>query len=162
MSPPKAATGAPMPSKASKADQKFLKQAIQGDLAEVKAGKLAQQKGEADDVKKFGETLEQDHGANLAKAQGLAQQMAVTPPTEPSAKQTRAYNKLNKASGARFDREFKQAMIKGHKETIAMFEKEAKRKGPLAEFAQQTLPTLQKHLQMAQSLGKAPATTGSH
>jgi putative membrane protein len=156
-----AQSGAAMHKTASKADQKFLKDAIQGDLAEVQAGKLAQQKGQADDVKKFGETLEQDHSANLQKAQSLAQQMGVTPPTEPNANQKNVYDKLNKASDARFDRELKQAMIKDHKKDIADFQKHAKGKGEVVDFAQQTLPTLKKHLQMAQSLGKSPATTGS-
>lgn len=155
------ASGSQMQKKASKADQKFLTEAIEGDMAEVNMGKLAQQKGQADDVKKFGETLVQDHGQHLQKAQAMAQQMGVTPPTAPSAKQKSAYEKLNKASDSQFDREFKQAMIKDHKEDIAKYQKEAKSKGPLAEFAQQTVPTLQKHLQMAEALGRSAPTTGS-
>ncbi|HVZ52147.1 MAG TPA: DUF4142 domain-containing protein [Pseudolabrys sp.] len=150
-----------MKAKPSKADSKFLTEAVQGDLAEVQAGKLAQQKGQADDVKKFGEMLVQDHSAHLKEAQDMAQQMDVTAPTEPSAGQKKGYDKLSKASDARFDREFKQAMIKDHKEAIAMYRKEAKGKGPLASFAQKTIPTLEKHLKTAEALGRAPATTGS-
>ena len=37
-------------------------------------------------------------------------------------------------------------------EDVAKFEKEAKSKGPVAGFAQETVPVLQKHLQTAQSL----------
>jgi len=43
-------------------------------------------------------------------------------------------------------------MVTDHKEDIGKYQKEAKSKGPLADFAQQTLPTLQKHLQSAESL----------
>ena len=166
MNPPGAAAPSPggmsrMQHKASKADQAFLTGAMEGDMAEVNVGKLAQQKGQTDDVKKFGETLEQDHGQHLQKAEAMAKQMGVTPPTAPSAKQKAAYDTLDKASGARFDREFKQAMIRDHKEDIAKYEREAKSKGPLAEFAQQTIPTLRKHLRMAEALGRPVPTTGS-
>jgi putative membrane protein len=61
--------------------------------------------------------------------------------------------------GAAFDREFKQAMVKDHREDIAKYKKEARSKGPLAEFAQQTVPTLEKHLQHAQALGQRGPTT---
>jgi putative membrane protein len=43
-------------------------------------------------------------------------------------------------------------MVTDHKQDISKYEKEAKSKGPLADFAQQTIPTLQKHLQTAESL----------
>jgi predicted outer membrane protein len=74
-------------SKPSKADQTFLKEAIEGDLAEVNMGKLAQEKAESQDAKQFGQMLEQDHGQHLQKAKEMAQQMGVTPPTEPSTQQ---------------------------------------------------------------------------
>jgi len=147
--------------KASKADQSFLKEAIEGDMAEVKVGQLAQEKGQSQDVKQFGQMLQQDHGQHLTQAQQQAQQIGVTAPTQPNAKQKAMYDKLSKLSGAQFDKAFAQGMVKDHKEDIAKYQKEAKSKGPLAQFAQQTLPVLQKHLQTAQSLQHAGAAVGS-
>jgi len=147
--------------KPSKADQAFLKDAIEGDLAEVKVGELAQQKGQSQDVKNFGQMLQQDHGQHLTQAQQQAQQMGVTPPTEPNAKQKAMYDRLSKLSGTQFDKAFAKDMVKDHKEDIAKYQKEAKGKGPLAQFAQQTLPVLQKHLQTAQGLENAGAAVGS-
>lgn len=147
--------------KASKADQKFLKEAVQGDLSEVNMGKLAQQNGASDDIKQYGQMLEQDHGQHLQKAQQLAQQMGVTPPTEPMAKSKKVYDRLSKEQGARFDKAFARAMVKDHKEDIAKYEKEAKSKGPLGTFAQETVPTLQKHLKSAQEIESKGAMTGS-
>ena len=138
--------------KASKADAQFVTNVLQGDIAEVSIGKLAQQNGGSADVKSFGQMLEQDHGQHLQKAQSLAQQLGVTPPTAPTAGQLAIYNKLSKLNGAAFDKQFAAAMIKDHKEDVAKFQKEAKSKGPVAGFAQETLPVLQKHLQTAQSL----------
>ena len=76
-------------------------------------------------------------------------------------KQQATYAKLEKLSGAAFDRESKQAMVKDHREDIAKYKKEARSKGPFAEFAQQTVPTLEKHVQHAQALGQRGPMTGS-
>jgi len=166
-SPPPAKTSPSMNSnsetmhKASKADQSFLKEAVEGDLAEVNMGKLAQQNGTTEDVKQFGEMLQTDHGQHLQKAQAMAQQMGVTPPTAPNARQKALYERLSKEHGARFDKAFAQAMVRDHKQDIARYEKEAKKKGELAQFAQETVPTLQKHLQTAQSIANKGAMTGT-
>jgi len=138
--------------KASAADQRFVIGAAQADMAEVAIGKLAQQNGGSADVKSFGQMLEQDHGQHLQKAKDLAQQLGVNPPSGPSAAQKAIYDKLAKLNGAAFDKQFAAAMIKDHKEDVAKFAKEAKSKGPVAGFAQETVPVLQKHLQTAQSL----------
>jgi putative membrane protein len=147
--------------KASKADQAFLKDAVQGDLSEVKMGQLAQQKGQSQDVKQFGQMLQQDHGQHLQQSQQMAQQMGVTPPTEPNAEQKAMYDRLSKMNGTQFDKAFAKDMVQDHKKDIAKYQKEAKSKGPLANFAQQTVPVLQKHLQTAQSLQNAGAAVGS-
>jgi putative membrane protein len=136
----------------AKADQTFLEEAVQGDLAEINMGKLAQQKGQSQDVKNFGQMLEQDHGQHLQKAKQAAEQMGMTPPSEPNAKQKKMYDQLSSLSGPQFDRQFAQGMVTDHKEHIGKYEKQAKSKGPVADLAQQTLPTLQKHLQTAESL----------
>jgi len=147
--------------KMSRADQRFLKEAIEGDLAEVKMGELAQQKGQSDDVKQFGQMLQQDHGKHLQQAQQLAQQGGVTTPAQPTASQKKSYDKLSKMSGNQFDRQFARDMVADHKKDIAKYEKEAKGKSSLAQFAQQTVPVLQKHLQMAQDMANKGAAVGS-
>jgi putative membrane protein len=91
----------------------------------------------------------------------MAQQMKVTAPSQPSAEQKETYNSLSKEHGARFDKKFTQDMVQGHKLTIFMYKREAKKNGPVAQFAQQTIPTLQKHLQTAQAIENKGAMTGS-
>jgi putative membrane protein len=49
---------------ADRADQKFIDDAIQGNLAEVQMGQLAQQKPQSQEVKSYGEMLVTDHQAN--------------------------------------------------------------------------------------------------
>lgn len=147
--------------KITQTEQHFLTEAIQGDLAEVNVGKLAQEKGQAEDVKQFGQMLAQDHDDHLKQAEQMAQQLGITAPNSPNAKQQATHDKLEKLSGSAFDKEFKQAMVKDHQEDIAKYRREAKGKGPLAQFAQQTVPTLEKHLKQAQALGRQAPTTGT-
>jgi putative membrane protein len=145
-----AAPMAPSPAK----DQHFMTEAIEGDLSEVNMGKLAQQKGQSDQVKQFGLALQQDHGEHLQKAQQLASQNGMKTPSEPSEKQKAIYSRLESMSGDRFDRAFAQAMVRDHQEDIKKYQKEAAANSPLSDFARQTVPVLQKHLEMAKSLSK--------
>jgi putative membrane protein len=136
-----------------KADQKFLKDAMEGNLAEVKMGELAQKNGGSDGVRSFGEMLQQDHSAANEKAESVAQSAGMTPPTEPNRKQKADYDKLSKLSGDKFDREFVNHMVMDHKKDIREYERAAKKKNdPTGDYADETLPTLRKHLDTAQSL----------
>jgi putative membrane protein len=136
----------------AKSDATFLSDAIQINLAEISIGDLAQKNGRSDDVKSFGKMLVDDHTASNTKATSLAQANGVTPPAEPKAEDKTKHDELAKLSGAEFDREFTKAMVKGHEEAISKFEAVSKGDDDIAKFAQETLPTLQKHLKTAQSL----------
>lgn len=138
---------------------KFIKEAIQGNLAEVEMGRLAQANAQSADVKSFGQMLQQDHAQNNQQATAVAQQMGVTPPTEPSKKQKADHAKMAKLTGDKFDKAFVRHMIADHKKEIAAFRKQAKKKDATADYASQTVPALEKHLETAQSLAKgAPRT----
>jgi putative membrane protein len=150
-----------MNKKASKAEQHFLTEAMQGDMAEVQLGKLAQQKGQSEDVKQFGQMLEQDHSQHLQQAQQEAQQLGVTAPQQLDAKHKATYERMSKLTGAQFDKQFTKHEVADHKKDIAEYQKQAKSKGPLAQFAQQTVPVLQKHLQTAQAAEGKGATAGA-
>lgn len=133
-------------------DQRFMTEAIQGDLSEVKMGKLAQEKGQGDNVKQFGKMLEQDHSEHLQKAQQIAGKDGLKAPTEPSAKQQRTYQRLSGLSGSNFDAAFARDMVNDHEKDISKYRKEANSNSDLADFAEQTVPVLEKHLQAAQAL----------
>jgi putative membrane protein len=138
---------------ASRADQTFITKAIQGDMAEVQMGQLAQQKGGSDAVKSFGQMLVNDHQANQQQAEQVAAQIGVTPPSSPSAKQKADYKKLSKLSGRQFDRRFALMMVMDHRRDIAAFQHQARNThDPVGQFAAKTLPTLHKHLDAAEKL----------
>jgi putative membrane protein len=138
--------------------QKFITKAIEGNLAEVQLGQLAQQKGASDGVRNFGQQLVTDHTAANQRATAVAGQMGVTPPSEPDKQQKAVYDRLSKLSGDAFDRQFVKHMVDDHKKDVAEYQKEAKRRNdPAAGYASETLATLQLHLQTAQSLAKDSA-----
>jgi putative membrane protein len=113
-----AATGALAQSKpVDKASQKFISSAIQGDIAEVDFGKLAQEKGQSDAVKQYGAMLVKDHGDHKTKAEQVASELGVTPPTGSGIGAKATYAKLKILSGASFDRSFAKSMVKDHKRT---------------------------------------------
>jgi putative membrane protein len=141
----------------TKADA-FMQKAIEGNLAEIKVGQLAQQKGDSEGVRHFGTVLEQDHSQANQQAMTAASSMGVAPPAEPSPKEQKEYQKLASLSGKKFDKTFTKDMIKDHKKDIAEYKKEAKSSnGPAASYAEQSLPVLHKHLQLAESLERHPS-----
>ena len=148
---------------ADKADSTFVKKAIEGNLAEVQMGQLAQQKGASQPVRDFGVMLAKDHSDANQQAMALAQQVGVTAPSGPNAEQKKMYDKLSKLSGNTFDREFAKAMVADHKKDIREYQKEAKSKDAnVAKYAQATLPHLEQHLKAAESLNQtAQAPAGS-
>src|SRR5215210_8308350 len=138
-----------------RASQKFITEAIEGNYAEVKMGELAQQKGQSQEVKAFGQMLANDHGAAVQKAQEAAKGVGLTStPAGPNAKQKTDYDKMAKMTGPAFDKAFAEHMVKDHKKDIAAYQKASKKQDAAGRYSQQTLPTLQKHLETAQSIQK--------
>lgn len=142
---------------ADKVSQKFISSAIQGDIAEVDVGKLAQEKGQSDAVKQYGAMLVKDHGEHQAKAEEVASQLGVTPPTGSGLGSKATYAKLKILSGASFDRSFAKTMVKDHQEDIKEYRKESSKSDAAGKLAKDTLPILQKHLQAALTLEKQTA-----
>ncbi|MEI9803779.1 MAG: DUF4142 domain-containing protein [Pseudolabrys sp.] len=145
---------------ADKDSQKFIKNAIEGNLAEIDVGNLAQQKGKSDAVKQYGAMLVKDHGAANDKAKQVASQLGVEPPTGSGVTSKATYLKLKVLSGDTFDRSFAKSMVSDHQADIKEYQKESAKSDAAGAFAKETQPTLQHHLQEAQSLVKETTTTG--
>lgn len=140
-------------------DKAFLTDALQGDMAEVQVGQLAQTKGNTEGVRNFGAMLVTDHTKAGEQAKRVADSLGVPPPAEPKAEAKQEYDKLSNLKGAAFDSEFLRAMVEDHEKDIAAFKTEAKSGGgAAAKLASEQLPTLQKHLTTAQALQKQAQT----
>jgi putative membrane protein len=135
-------------------DTSFAKKAAAGGIAEVKMGQLAQQKGTAESVKKFGARMVEDHSKAGDELKQAVSQSNITLPTDMSAKDKATYDMLSKLSGAAFDRAYARNMVRDHEEDIAEFNQEANggHNPAVKDFATQTLPTLQDHLKEAKEM----------
>jgi putative membrane protein len=130
----------------------FLAQAITGDNSEIALARLATMKGDRA-VKEFGQTLMVDHRSARDEATALANKLGVKPPEGISNEAASENFKLEGLSGSAFDKEFATYMTEDHKKDIQKFKEEANSgAGATAELARKTLPTLEKHLAIAQKL----------
>jgi putative membrane protein len=143
-----------MSPRAAVSDAQFAKKAAQGGLAEIKMGQLAQDKGTADSVKKFGQRMVEDHSKAGDDLKRAASKENITLPPDINARDKATYDALSKLSGAAFDRAYARDMVKDHEEDIAEFNKEANggQNATIKDFASQTLPTLQDHLKQAKEM----------
>lgn len=146
----------------SKADSKAIMDMAMANMAEVEMGKMAQAKGTSEQVKTFGQQMIDDHGKALAEVQALAQAKGVTLPTELDAKHRREASKLEKLSGAAFDKTYMaRAGVRDHKAVHAKLSKIESQAGDadVKALASKMKPVVQQHLNSAQQMGKSKNTS---
>jgi putative membrane protein len=143
-------------------DTTFVQKAAQGGIAEVEFGQLAAQKASSEEVKKFGQKMVDDHSKANDELKQLAAQEHLDLPQQMTTKDKATKARLERLSGARFDRVYMNNTVKDHQKDVAEFERESQMaKDPaLKGFAQQTLPTLREHLQEAQAIAPKQQPTG--
>ena len=143
------------PAKLSGQDKSFLKDAAEGGSAEVSASQIAVAQSANADVKTFAQQMIDDHGKAGAELKGLAEQKGVKVSDTPSITKKTEIKMLSERKGSSFDQHYADSIgVKAHQDTIKLFQKEVD-KGSDADvkaWASKTLPTLQHHLEMAQSL----------
>lgn len=138
---------------AADVDSAFVTEAMQGDNGEVAIGNLAAGKASSKAAKDFGKMLATDHGAHKQKLAALASSAGVAITNDPAPEAKADLDKLKGLSGAAFDKEFARMMVEDHQKDIAKYEKQASSGDPqTSALAKETLPTLRKHLRIAQGL----------
>lgn len=136
------------------ADARFLQNAIQTDIAEVKLGELALQRSNDDAVRELAHRLQADHSASMQEAAALAKSLGIMAPAAPTEAAQQHYAALTKLSGQEFDVAFVSHMVEGHRAAVAAFGEQirANPSHATASFAMKSLPTLREHLAIAESL----------
>lgn len=148
----------------SASDMEFATMAAQGGIAEVQMAQLAQQKATGKDVQKYAKQMIKDHTKANNNLMKIAAKKQMTLPTTPNAEQMQMMSQLQQASGAEFDRMYIQmAGIDSHQKMQGLFQGEISggTDADLKSFASKTLPTVQKHLRMAQEMTNAGMTGGN-
>ncbi len=135
-------------------DEKFVREAAEGNISEVKMGQLAEQKAQSEEVKKFAKRMIEDHSKATDELKQIAVRENINMPTNVNRKEADTYRSLEKLSGPAFDRAYARNMVTAHEKDITEFKQQASsgQKGAVKEFAQRTLPTLESHLQEAKQM----------
>jgi len=102
------------------ADKKFVHDAAEGGIAEVKLGELAAQKGSAG-VKEFGQKMVEDHSAMNKDMATVADSLGVMLPKKMSKDEQADYDRLSALSGAEFDTQYILLMVKNHRQDLHDF-----------------------------------------
>lgn len=157
--------------------EKLLQKLHHVNLEEIHMGQMALQKSTNEEVKRYAQTLVDDHTKadekvkEAAKAQNvelrdMPQHAADKPEGDAAAKpdtkeadpkraeKDAAMKKIQAATGAEFDREFAQMMLKGHTKALAMVERAKSDPGcaALKGLCDELRPELQKHKEAAAKL----------
>jgi len=137
-------------------DQEFVNQAGVINKAEIELGKIAQSKASNSDVKQFAKKMVEDHGKAGKELEQLVRKENGQMPKELDQMHKDLKDKLSKLSGSEFDKQYMEAMAKGHEKAVSLFEKESKdsEQSEIGKWAGQTLATLQQHHQEAMRVAK--------
>ncbi len=107
-------------------DKKFLATAAQSDVNEIKLSQLAEEKTSNADVKTFAHKMVTEHRQLTASMKPFVESWAITPPAGLDDDHQKEYDKLNGLSGADFDKEYMDVMVKDHAKAYSLFTSEAK------------------------------------
>ncbi|ALA59258.1 DUF4142 domain-containing protein [Nitrospira moscoviensis] len=133
----------------------FLMKAAQSQQGEIELGKMAKERAASDQVKQFGQRMIEDHTKANQQVTQLAKQEGVELPEGMTAMQKEKAQKFSQLSGKEFDKAYIRYMTKDHRQDVIEFEQSAKeiKDQDVQQWAQQTLPKLKEHLEIAKTIG---------
>ena len=153
MAKPSSAADSKAANSVSHGDKSWVVDTYKGGAEEVRLGQLAATKGSNASVKAFGQHMVADHSKADQELKELADKKGIKIDTKDS-QSDKDYAKLNALSGVAFDKAYVGMMVDGHKKVAASFKKESTggNDDNIKGWATKILPTIQHHLEMAQSI----------
>jgi putative membrane protein len=143
-------------------DSRFIFDAASSNLLEIRLGQMAQSKAVNPSVKQFGQQMVTDH--NNLQTQLTATISRNSGDFRPGMndEDEEEVERLEKLSGAEFDRQYMTAMIQHHQRDVAEFQSmsTSARSAEGRQIATTGLPVLQRHLTMAAQVGAQVGATG--
>jgi putative membrane protein len=129
----------------------FVKEVAMSDMTEIAAAKVGLERGNAQE-KAFATQMITDHTKTSEELKSMVPAEARA--AIPTALDSSSKSKIDKPDD--FSSDFDAMQVSAHKDAVSLFERYAKggEDPKLKEWAGKTLPALQHHLEMAQSLGK--------
>src|SRR5947209_2533043 len=154
------AHAAPPPPGVSGLDQEYLKSSIQGDMFEMQGAKIALQRSTDSKLRGYARMLFRDHRQSVHEAVALAHSLGVQSiEMQPTKSQTWELKAASRMGGGTFHRWYLLLEAHDHKDDIsqARDERDNGANYRVTAAARQELPTLFKHLKVAERLIKSGA-----
>jgi len=132
----------------------FVSNAVQGNMYELEAAKLAEQKSKNATVKGFAKQMVKDHIALGNEMKPLISKAGQTPPADLDQRRKGMLDNLKAADAASFDKTYADQQVAAHDETLTLMQGYAKdgSDAGLKAAAAKATPTVQEHLDMAKKM----------
>jgi putative membrane protein len=99
-------------------DRDFVRDVSMANMAEIELGKLAAERGTNAEVKKFAQTMVDDHTKAGDQLMAIASQHSIQTATDLGDNHRDLREKLSNLKGAEFDREYIDAMVDEHEDVL--------------------------------------------
>lgn len=138
--------------------QDFVHKASVSTIFEIESGKLALERAEQQEVKDFAERMIRDHeqtSENLMDALSKARiETAIVLAEELDEEHKQKLKMLEARQGAEFDKEYLRLQEEAHEQAVNLFVdySENGESDDLKEFARRTLPMLEEHQEMIDTM----------
>lgn len=131
----------------NKQDKKWMANAHQINLAEMKMARLAEHRAHANSLIKVAQTIARDHAMLDAKGAKLAGKLGLSLPNAPSVKQKAVFSLVSSKQNMAFDPEWVHQEIDAHIAAIEKTKREIHKGSSkqVVQLAKQALPVLKKH-----------------
>lgn len=152
---PGAMSGTVPGARLTREDSSLMTNLTQANIAEIETGRLALEKSQNPQVRKFAQQMIDDHTAAQQQLQALAQAKGVTLTQETDLQHKTLATALRVLSGETFDSQYmKRVGVNNHQRTVELLQKAQKNSTDpeVRAMAAKMLPTVQSHLQMAQQM----------
>jgi putative membrane protein len=136
----------------------FVTLVAASDMFEVQSSKIALQRSTDAGVKRFAQMMIEAHTKTTAKLKSLiAGESDLSPPTALPSDLQAKLDTLGSVSPADFDKTYLDDQVDGHQSTLNVMQRYAKDgdQEPLKQFAADTAPIVQQHLDKAKALRDA-------
>ncbi|UUD65316.1 DUF4142 domain-containing protein [Pseudomonas seleniipraecipitans] len=131
----------------------FAEEASAKGIAEIEAGKLALEKGTNAEVKKFAQSMIDDHTRANNELKALAEKKNLKVSDDAELMNKAKAMILQVRDGENFDEAYANNQVVAHEQTIELFRKASKSDdAEVSAWAEKTLPKLEHHLEMAKDL----------
>ncbi|MDX3883140.1 MAG: DUF4142 domain-containing protein [Sphingomonas sp.] len=137
-------------------NQEFVDKAARGDAFEIAAARLAADHAASQKVKDFAVMMVEAHTQSTAKLKDAAKEArpALTPDASLTRDQGAKLADLDKLKGADFDKAYIAGQVDAHEDALSLLRAYAEKGDilPLKTAAQEIVPIVEKHLDMARTL----------